>query len=584
MKVACILITHLRAKAEMQRRPHLKDRPVLIADRTRSRPVVVDHFPAFKASTGHADALCWQPEPVAGMPLERALSYQAEAVVLDADESHYRRVFRQVLTALQGISDRVEDAGPGLNSLTLGVAYVALDGLESMYGGEERLVLALLNAVPRHLDPRAGIGEGKFPALVAARSSGQARARKIPPDAAAFLAPRPIALLPVSENTISALHRFGLHTLGQVAAMDVDRLVDQFGREGQWLWELANGRDDRPLVPLEYEETVTEETSLPFSSTSLEMLLVASDTLLRRAYARPVMRGRYAGRASLECPVFGSAPWERTMNFQESVGRWERAAFIVRSRLEAEPPEVPVDGLALTLSNFTGESGAQIGLLPDVREDRRGRILEAERRLQTRQAFVGRGGSRALRENGDASRPARGTLPLPRENGDASKGQDSGPFPTATTEREHASWWPCTAEGDKTGGPVKRPALYRVVEVAPWHPAPEMRAVQTPLDPLGGELRPLLSPEPVMVREDRNGLPEAIRSESPFRGRKGRQGIGAKKDHWRQVARIEDCWTFDLWWLPKPLTRTYYRVERENGGQVTLFRDQHDGCWYQQGH
>ena len=100
-----------------------------------------------------------------------------------------------------------------------------------------------------------------------------------------------------------------------------------------------------------------------------------------------------------------------------------------------------------------------------------------------------------------------------------------------------------------------------------------MRAVQTPLDPLGGELRPLLSPEPVMVREDRNGLPEAIR-----------QGVGSKKDGWHQVVRIEDCWTFDLWWLPRPLTRTYYRVERENGGQVTLFRDQHDGCWYQQGH
>ena len=551
----------------MQRHPHLSDRPVLIADRTKSRPVVVDYFPAATAVA-------------AGMPLERALSYQTaggparglnqEAVVLDADEPHYRRVFRQVLTALQGISDRVEDAGPGLNSLTLRVANVALDGLESMYGGEERLVLALLNSVPRYLAPRAGIGQGKFPAMVAARSSDspslfacemgfQVRARKVPPDAAAFLSPRPVALLPVSENTISALHRFGLHTLGQVAAMDVDRLVDQFGREGEWAWDLANGRDDRALVPLEYEETVTEETSLPFSSTSLEMLLVASDTLLRRAYARPVMRGRYAGRASLECPVFGSAPWERTVNFQESVGRWERAAFIVRSRLEAEPPEVPVDGLSVTLSGFTGESGSQIGLLPDVREDRWGRIMEAERRLQTRQG---------LRRYEAGSRPARGTLPLPRVP--LGNGGSSRPGSLRGADYHPAG---SGEEGDGNVGPVKHPALYRVVEVAPWHPAPEMRAVQTPLDPLGGELRPLLSPEPVMVREDRNGLPEAIR-----------QGIGTRKDQWHQVARIEDCWTFDLWWLPKPLTRTYYRVERENGRQVTLFRDQHDGCWYQQGH
>ena len=517
LKVACVFITHLRAKAEMQRHPHLKDQPVLIADRSKSRPVVVDYLPAATAVS-------------AGMPLERALSYQAGAMVLDADEPHYRRVFRRALSSLQGISDRVEDAG-------LGVAYVAMDGLEAMYGGEERLVLALLNAVPQHMAPRAGIGEGKFPAMVAARSSDPLRAAKAPQDAAAFLSPRPIALLPVSENTISALHRFGLHTLGQVAGMDADRLVDQFGREGEWIWNLANGRDDRALMPLEYEETVTEETSLPFSSTSLEMLLVALDTLLRRAYARPVMRGRYAGRAALECPVFGSAPWERAVNFQEGVGRWERAAFIVRSRLETEPPEVPVDGMALTLSGFTGESGSQLGLLPDAREDRRGQIMEAERRLQTRSAFVGGAPPQALSGSG-AKRRSR----------------DS-------------------SDGEGGGAAVKRPALYRVVEVAPWHPAPEMRAVQTPLDPLGGELRPLLSPEPVMVREDRYGLPEAIR-----------KGAGSKKDVWHQVARIEESWTFDLWWLPKPLTRTYYRVERESGGQVTLFRDQHEGCWYQQGH
>ena len=33
MRVACVLVTHLRAKAEMLRHPHLKDSPVLIVDR-----------------------------------------------------------------------------------------------------------------------------------------------------------------------------------------------------------------------------------------------------------------------------------------------------------------------------------------------------------------------------------------------------------------------------------------------------------------------------------------------------------------------------------------------------------------------
>ena len=479
MKVACVLITHLRAKAELQRYPHLKDRPALIADRSKSKPTVIDHFPGAAAVA-------------AGMALEQALSRQADAVVLEADEPHYRQVFGQILSALQGVGDRVEDAG-------LGIAYVAMDGLEALYGGEEPLAHALLDALPRDLLPRVGIGRGKFPALVAARGSGPLEVASVPADAAEFLAPCSVALLPVSQTAIDALDRFGLHTLGQVAAMDRNLLVDQFGPEGEWAWNLANGCDDRSLVPLKYQETVTEQTSLPFSSTSLEMLLVAVDALLRRAYARPAMRGRYAGRAALECPVFGAAPWEKTVNFQEGVARWERAAFIIRSRLEAEPPEVPIDGLSLTLSGFTGESGAQLGLLPDIKENRRDQLMEAERRLQARA--------------------------------------------------------------------VKGSALYRVVPVAPWHPAPEMRAVQTPLDPLGGGIRPMLSPEPVAVREDRHGQPEAIR-----------QG-----EQWRQVCRVAERWTFDLWWLPKPLTRTYYRVEREDGGQVTLFRDQHDDCWYQQG-
>ena len=77
MKVACVLISHLRAKAEMQRRPHLKDQPALIVDRSKSKPVVADHFPAAAAVSP-------------GMPLEQALSHQAGAVVLEADEPHYR--------------------------------------------------------------------------------------------------------------------------------------------------------------------------------------------------------------------------------------------------------------------------------------------------------------------------------------------------------------------------------------------------------------------------------------------------------------------------------------------------------------
>ena len=192
MRVACVLVTHLRAKVEMYRHPHLKDMPVVIVDRGTSgtRPLVVDHFPK---TTGVR----------AGMTLEQAISRHSNAVVLDADEPYYRRTFAQMLSTLQGVSDRVEGA-------ELGTAYVRIDGLEGLYGGEARVVSALLNAAPAYLSPRVGVADAKFPAFVAAWTCAAHGAFRVPEDVGAFLAPHSINLLPLSEGLKRELHRFGL--------------------------------------------------------------------------------------------------------------------------------------------------------------------------------------------------------------------------------------------------------------------------------------------------------------------------------------------------------------------------------------
>ena len=100
MRVACVLITHLRAKVELLRQPGLRDRFAIIVERSTGRPVVVDALPAV-------------PHVHAGMTLEEALSRHADMAVLEADEPSYRQVFRQALTALQGVSDRVKGAELG---------------------------------------------------------------------------------------------------------------------------------------------------------------------------------------------------------------------------------------------------------------------------------------------------------------------------------------------------------------------------------------------------------------------------------------------------------------------------------------
>lgn len=481
MQVACVLVTHLRLKVEVHRRPHLSASPVVIVDRgsPRTRPLVVDHSWA-------------DPDVTDGMTLEQTLSRNARTAVLDADEPYYRRVFSQVLAALQGVSDRVEGD-------ELGTAYVRLDGLERLLQGTMGAASALHHAVPRYLAPRIGVAESKFPAFVAARTCAAHGVFRIPGDGATFLAPHSIDLLPVSTGMKHELHRFGLHTMGAVGSMDGQLFADRFGPEGNRAWALCNGRDSSPVVPLPFEELVIEHTSMPFQSSSIDAVCTAVDALLRRAYARPAMRGRSAAVAELLCLASGWSPWERCVRFKRPVGVWETAAFVIRSRLRADPPRSPIEEVTLTLSGLSGDSGNQLKLLGDVREDRSRGLLEAERRL-----------------------------------------------------------WALMGGGH---------ALHTIAHVAPWHPAPEMRAFQVPIDPSGRDaIRPLNTPKSVEVRTDTEGQPVAVRTER----------------QWRRVLRIDDWWIFDLWWLPNPVARAYYRIDLANGRRMTLFQDCAGGCWYRQ--
>ena len=376
---------------------------------------------------------------------------------------------------------------------------MGLDGLEAMYGGEASLVTALLNAVSKDLSPRVGVADAKFPAYAAARISQPLGATKVPTDVVGFLVSQPLDLLPVPAGLIAELRRFGLRNVGDVGAMNVVALTDRFGPEGRRAWELAQGIDDSPLVPMKHEESVAEHTALPVASASLELLLAAVDVLLRRVFAQPAMRSRYAGGAALECILFRAQPWRKDFRFKQPVGDWRLASRILRGQLETDHPQVPVEEVSLSLSRITGESGMQLSLLSDLRGDRERRLVQAERQLRA-----------------------------------------------------------------SMGG---RPALYRVVPVAPWHPAPELRAVQVPFEASGAEgMKPLSLPSPAAVSEGPEGNPAAVR-------------MG---ERWQRVARIEEVWCFDLWWMPQPLTRTYYRVGREDGGEVTLFRDDRSSCWFRQ--
>lgn len=482
MIVACVLITHFRAKAELIRRRELEGRAFVVSDRTRPGSPVVDRSQAARGV-------------LSGMTLQWALSTMSDLMVLDADGPYYEALFNSLLTSLGRVSDMVEVGG-------LGEAYVRMDGLEGMYGGEAGAVSVLLDVVSDRLNPRVGVAGSKFVAYAAARGAQPMRPARAPNDVPAFLAPMSIGTLPVSDQLKAALARVGMRTIGDVSSVGQAAMFDRFGREGATTWELSTGVDRRPFVARGVEESVVEHTTLPFSTTSMEMVRVGLDMLLRRAFARPVLRNRSVGAVTLISSTSDGEPWKLHVRFRTPAERWERASKLLGERLETEPPSHPLDDLSLTLSDLGGEPGVQAGLLRDARESGRETLVGVDRRLSSR--F---GGVRSL---------------------------------------------------------------HRAVEVAPWHPAPEMRSLLVPIDPLASDAaRALHLPTPADVREVVMGderRPTAVR-------------VGRK---WRDVESVTDYWKFDLWWLPSPMTRSYFRIEATDGVPSTLFLDETTGQWYLQ--
>src|SRR5205085_4261945 len=134
------------------------------------------------------------------------------------------------------------------------------------------------------------------PASAAASRARPRRAGFSPADSrrlAAYLAPLPVSLLTTRPEVAAlpeALDRFGINTLGELAALPRAALADRFGAAGPLARDLARGRDT-PLRPRPAAERLQEVLELPESAAGPQ-LERALGLLIDRGLARPERRGR----------------------------------------------------------------------------------------------------------------------------------------------------------------------------------------------------------------------------------------------------------------------------------------------------
>ncbi|MGW4231428.1 DNA polymerase Y family protein [Streptomyces sp. NPDC004980] len=161
------------------------------------------------------------------------------------------------------------------------------------------------------IDSSAGLASNRMLAAMAADASAPGDTTWIRDgQAATWLYPRPVTALPgVGRATAETLHRYGLHTIGQVADMPAATLQRLLGAgSARLLTERARGHDPRPVTPSEPVAHMTADLVLERDCLDPERqhraVLGLADQIGRRlrgesrAAGRLTLTVRYADRSS----------------------------------------------------------------------------------------------------------------------------------------------------------------------------------------------------------------------------------------------------------------------------------------------
>jgi len=347
VRILCILLPNFPLRCEALRNTALKGRSALVTYTVGSQKLVLDYSPELEGLQRD-------------MPLQQALSRYGEVELLQADIPYYWSAFNEVLDTLEEISPLVE--GPDL-----GCACIGVDGLQLIYPDDNALLKAIWEAIPGTFTSQIGISGNKFLAYLAARRSPPGGRQVLTGDVATFLRDLPCDVLPISVRSKKKLHDFGIHKLGQVAALPPGPFQAQFGPEGSRIWELARGHDDTPLYPRCAEELVEESTLLTSVTVSLEAILLAVESLLSKVFTRSSLKGKGIRSLTLWTRTWNSEHWERTIQFKEPAMDLKTAIARIKRILEDYPQPGPVEQTGIRINRLGYPRGRQKSLLSEIR-------------------------------------------------------------------------------------------------------------------------------------------------------------------------------------------------------------------------
>ncbi len=154
---------------------------------------------------------------------------------------------------------------------------------------------------------------------------------------------RAIARAKATVGRLETLHRWGLTTLGEVAALPPDALFERMGQEGLLLQQLARGRDAAPLVPDPGTPRFVQSMELEWPIDALEPLSFVLARLLEPLSEALERADRGAAALRLDLRLVDRTTFGRVLQLPAAMRDPKVLRTLLLLDLESHPPAAGID-------------------------------------------------------------------------------------------------------------------------------------------------------------------------------------------------------------------------------------------------
>jgi DNA polymerase-4 len=288
------------AAVEKRDNPELRDKPVIVGGGQRG---VVSTCCYIARINGVRSA----------MPMFKALKLCPDAVIVRPEHGKYSAVGREVRTLMRELTPLVEP-------VSIDEAFLDLGGTERLHGMSPARSLARFAARVESeigITISVGLAPNKFLAKIA---SDLDKPRGFSVIGAAesvdFLTGKPVGILPgVGAAARARLEKQGITTVGDLRRFSQRDMAREHGAHGLHLWNLAHGRDTRPVRPERETKSISAETTFDEDIADPARLAAILWTLSDKVAAR-LKAAEFSGTRvtlKLKTPDFRSRTRSRTL-------------------------------------------------------------------------------------------------------------------------------------------------------------------------------------------------------------------------------------------------------------------------------